>query len=157
MSARTYGTGAGELNEGTQISAMGTAIQKRLFLLWDVLALVVIFVAFRETWPANPFLLPSAMIISVVSSVLLAVGYFRLADEVIDAGDHLVIRKGDEEMRVPLHDVKKASASIWGVTLHLDPPVQAFSTISFAPARTLGRGAVLMSLHSRIAAAKRRT
>jgi hypothetical protein len=154
MDVRTYRRTGDDLEEAGRISARGMVLQKRLFPLWSVLALVLIVVALRQTWPANMVLLPAAIISSIVGSLLLGVAFFKQADDVIDAGDHLIVRRDDEEVRIPLRDVRKVSASFLGVTIHLAQPVQFGPTITFTPQRALGRGAVLMSLKSRLVAAR---
>ena len=137
------------------ISARGMALQKRLFPFAAVLALVTTVVMIRYTWPANTVLLAAAIVISLVGNILTGVRLFGQADEVIDAGDFLVVRKNDREVRIPLRDLIQVSATFWGVTLHLAQRVELGSTITFSPQRALGRGAVVMSLRSRMQAAKR--
>lgn len=156
MDARTYGRSGGKLNDGAVISMKGMALQKRLFPLAAVahLALIAVLVL-SDTWPANRALLSAVFIITIVGDILIGLRLMKQADQVIDAGDHLLITRRDQEVRVRLRDVTKVSASFWGVTLHV-PESEAFGpTITFSPQMGLGRGAVIMSLRSRIQAAKR--
>ena len=155
MDARTYTRPGGHVDDVATISTRGMVLQKRLFPLASVLALVVIFVVLRHTWPANTILLPAAIILSLAVSILNWVMLVRQADDVIDAGDHLIVRKSDQQVRIPLRDVTTVSASFWGVTLQVSPSMPLGSTIRFSPQRALGRGAVVMSLRTRSQAAKR--
>jgi hypothetical protein len=155
MDARVHRQSVGDLENAGMISARGMALQKRLFPLAAVLALAATVVAIRYTWPANTVLLAGAIVVSLVGDILTGVRLFGQADEVIDVGDYLLVRKNDREVRIPLRDLIKVSATFWGVTLHLAQPVEFGSTIAFSPQRALGRGAVVMSLRSRMQAAKR--
>ena len=153
MDARRYGDG--DPREVGLISMKGMAWQKRLFPVVSVVPLVVTVVLLWRTWPANPLLLLAGAVISLVGSILTGFRLFQQVDEVVDAGDHLIVKKDDQEVRIPLKNLTKVSATFWGVTLHLSESVPFGSTITFTPQPALGRGAVVMSLGSRVLAANR--
>ena len=154
MDARVYGRTSGEPKDAAVISMKGMALQKRLFPLGAVLLTLITIVVLRDTWPANRVLLPAVVFVTIVGDILIGLRLMRQADQVIDAGDHLLITRSDQEVRVALRDVKQVSPSPWGVTLHVPESEPFGSTITFSPPRALGRGAVVMSLRSRIQAAK---
>jgi hypothetical protein len=154
MDKRVYRLTAGDLEDAGLISARGMALQKRLFPVASVLWLVITVAVIRHTWPANTVLLAAAIIVGILGDILIGVRLFWQADKVIDGGNHLLVWNGDQEVRIPLRDVNKVRATFWGVTLHLAQPVEFGSTITFTPLRALGRGAVVMSLRSRMQAAK---
>jgi hypothetical protein len=130
-------------------------LQKRMFPLTSVLLLLMMIGAFRHTWPENMFLLPAVILVSLSASILNWVVLVRQADTVIDAGDGLIVTKGDQQVRIPLRDVTSVNPTLWGVTLQVSPSTSIGPTIRFSPQRALGRGAVIMSLRARIDAAKR--
>ena len=155
MNVRVHRQFNGALENGAVISAGGMALQKRLFPLVSVLALVGAGVVLSRTWPDNMILVATVILSMIVGDVLIGLRLLRQVDEVIDAADHLIVRKSDQEVRIPLSDVTKVSPTFWGVTLHVSESVPLGPTISFSPQAALGRGAVVMSLRSRIQAAKR--
>ena len=155
MNPERYGRSRQDLADGGTISARGMALQKRLFPLVSIIGLLVAAALVRQRWPENLALLAAVIIIDVAGSILIGMGLFKQADEVIDAGDHLIVTKNDQEIRIPLRDVTKVRATFWGVTLHLSQEGPFGSTITFTPQRTLGRGAVVMSLRTRTEAARR--
>jgi hypothetical protein len=155
MDGRVHGRTGGELKDAAVISMKGMVLQKRLFPVAAVVVALMTVVVLRDTWPANKVLLPAVIFVTIVGDILIGLRLMRQADQVIDAGDHLLITKNDQEVRVALRDVTTVSPGPWGVTLHVPPSEPFGSTITFSPQRALGRGAVVMSLRSRIQAAKR--
>jgi hypothetical protein len=155
MDARVYGRSGRQSNDGAVISMSGMVLQKRLFLLWAVLLAFMTVMLLRDTWPANKVLLPAVIIVTIAGDILIGLRLMKQADQVIDAGDHLLITRNDREVRVALRDVTKVSPSPWGVTLHVPLSEPFGPTITFSPQLGLGRGAVVMSLRNRIQAAKR--
>lgn len=156
MDARVYGRTGGEANDAAVISMKGMVLQKRLFPLWAVAHVVLVAVlVLSGTWRPSTPLLSAVIIVTIVGDILIGLRLMGQADQVIDAGDHLLITRNDQEVRVALRDVTKVSPSFWGVTLHVPESEPFGSTITFSPPRALGRGAVVMSLRSRIQAARR--
>jgi len=155
MNVRVHRQFNGALEHGAVISAGGMALQKRLFPLVSVLTLVGAGVVLSRTWPDNMILVATVLLFIIVGDVLIGLRLLRQVDEVIDAADHLIVRKSDQEVRIPLSDVNRVSPTFWGVTLHVSESVPFGPTISFSPQAALGRGAVVMSLRSRLQAVKR--
>lgn len=107
---------------GKRISSRNTFFQKRVLppLLFGVLALgvVVPFVLTRASRNAPPwpvFVVPAAVMVIIYAVLKKLV--FDLADEVVDEGDALRVRFGDEEERIPLSEIINLSYS--GIT---NPP-----------------------------------
>ena len=97
-----------------RISSRNTFFQKRVLpvLLLGVLAVGALapFVATRGSpnpppWPV--FLMP--VVVGVIIFVVLRRLVFDLADEVVDEGDALRVRFGDEEERIPLTEIINVS------------------------------------------------
>ena len=107
---------------GKRISSRNTFFQKRVLppLLFGVLALgvVVPLVLTRGSPNAPPwplFVVPAAVMVIIYGVLKKLV--FDLADEVVDEGDALRVRFGDEEERIPLAQIINLSYS--GIT---NPP-----------------------------------
>jgi hypothetical protein len=94
------------------------------------------------------------------------IGLFDLVDEVLDAGDALIVRNSGREERVPLADIIDVSYTqpTFGrpqlghphpVTLRLRRPSQFGDQLSFFPRVTFwGKGAVIEELNRRIHVAR---
>jgi hypothetical protein len=87
---------------------------------------------------------------------------FDLADEVLDAGDALIVRFGGEQQRIPLSEIINVSYSYMQnpnrVTLTLRTPCQFGKEVSFSPpARFLpfAKSPIVAELIERIDAARR--
>src|SRR5215813_1358269 len=99
-----------------RISSSATFLHKRIFpITWfgGVLAFMVFGGHEMLRSPgvqSLPFLLiPAAML--VVGYVIMRLLVFDLVDEVLDAGDALLIRNGSEQEQVPLADIVNVSYS----------------------------------------------
>lgn len=107
---------------GKRISSRNTFFQKRVLppLLFAVLAVgvAVPFVATRGRPSAPPwpvFVMP--VVVAAVIYLVLRRLVFDLADEVVDEGDALRVRFGEDEERIPLAEIINVSYS--GIT---NPP-----------------------------------
>ncbi len=114
----------------------------------------------KKVFPVMFFGIPAIIIAGVVGTgfyhrappvvfaplVLMVVGYvvmknlvWDLMDEVYDCGDHLLVRKGDEEERIPLSRIINVSASIAvnppRISLRLATPGRFGDEVSFSPIR----------------------
>jgi hypothetical protein len=107
---------------GKRISSRNTFFRKRVlpFLLFGVLALGVAAPLMltrgspnAPPWPV--FVMP--FVVGVIIYVVLRRLVFDLADEVVDEGDALRVRFGEEEERIPLAEIINVSYS--GIT---NPP-----------------------------------
>ena len=90
---------------------------------------------------------------------------FDLADEVLDGGDYLVVRKGRHQQRVELSEIVSVSDVRFGnpprVTLRLARPGKLGRDIAFIPSQQLrrllnpfGRSAIAADLMERVDAAR---
>ena len=103
-----------------RISSGGTVFHKRLFpLFWFGTLAFVVFLGLRKA-PAEGggwLLVAGAVFMAVLGAVIMKKLVWDLADEVHDLGDYLLIRKGNEEERVPLSNIMNVSA-----ITHINPP-----------------------------------
>jgi hypothetical protein len=152
-----------------RISSRTTFFYKRIF--------PIIWFGFLVVFMAAPFVAPliggstsgSPMAFFLVPAFMIIFGYFimkklvfDLVDEVLDAGDALVIRNGHLEERVALSDIINVSYSPYvnppRVTLSLRNPslfgdrVSFCAPVSFVPLRT---SPIIDELIKRIDAARR--
>jgi hypothetical protein len=108
-----------------------------VFLLAAVLGPVM-------AWLTHPDHVPPGIVIAPL--LMLAIGYFvmrnlvwDLADQVLDGGDYLVVKKGRIEERVPLSNIMNVSATTLvnppRIELRLAEPNRLGERIVFSPAR----------------------
>lgn len=127
-----------------KISSGTTVIYKRLFpLLWFGMLGFFVLMALRDG------VLQKGQWTFVVVPVFMAgIGlammkqlFWDLVDEVHDGGDYLLIRKGDEQERVPLKNIMNVSATTYmnppRVTLRLVNPGKFGSEVTFTPVRKM--------------------
>lgn len=123
------------------ISSRWTFFYKRVFpLIWfGFLAffVVTVLLAPRGPEPFEPVFLLGPAVMAVFGYVLLRALVFDLADEVVDAGDALVVRKGGEEARIPLADIVNVDSSSFvnppRITLTLRTPCRFGCKVAFSP------------------------
>jgi len=147
------------------LSSRATFLNKRVVpAIWFGLSLAPMAVLF--VWPEKHF---SPVPFLFMPLVAIAIGYFALkkrlfdlADEVWDAGDALLIRKGGNEQRIPISEIMNVSyaelRSPPRVTLSLRTPSVFGEHISFcAPIRIvpLSRSPIIVELIERVRAARR--
>jgi hypothetical protein len=127
-----------------KISSNATVFYKRVFpVLWfgflAIFLLMSVF-AIRAGGEAHfPFLIvPVAM--AGFGYLILRRFVFDLLDEVWDAGDHLVLKKGGLEDRVPLTNIMNVSSTVAinppRVTLTLRQPCRFGREVTFSPPST---------------------
>jgi hypothetical protein len=149
-----------------RISSKATFYYKRVFpFVWFGFVLAFMAMSLFSGSPANP----SPVLPFVIVPVLMGVaGYFLmkrlvfdLVDEVLDAGDALVVRNGGKEDRIRLSDIKNVNYSNFSspprVTLLLRAPSEFGSQIAFcAPFRLVpfSTSPVIDDLIERIDAAR---
>lgn len=120
------------------ISSRQTFFIKKVFpVIW--LGFVVVFFIGSIASGA----LKQAPMFLVMPVVMFVFGFFLfrhfvwdLADEVKDAGDHLIVRKGDVEDRIALRDIMNISVSITNpprLTMRLRKPGKFGSEVVFTP------------------------
>lgn len=123
------------------ISSRWTFFYKRIFpLIWFgfLAVFLVIAVLSPRAWqPFDPVFLLGPAAMAVFGYFLLRALVFDLADEVVDAGDALIVRKAGEEVRIPLADVVNVDSSSFvnppRITLTLRTPCRFGRRIAFSP------------------------
>lgn len=133
-----------------------------LFLGLAVAVVSVMLVAARETplpWVA---IVSLPVFVLALGAVLMKTLVLDLADEVQDAGDHLVVRKGDITERVPLKEIVNIGWTVLinppRVTLTLRKAGRLGKEIVFSPRQPiiqLGRNPLVVQLIERVDAARR--
>ena len=149
------------------ISSRITFFYKRVFpFIWfGVLLLLIAFGLFtmsRGDLASNvPFLIVPVLM-AVFGYRIMKKLVFNLADEVLDAGDALVVRSGGQEERIALSDIKNVNYSPYmsppQVTLSVRRPTVFGDTIMFcAPVSMLPlrSSPIIAELVDRIDAARR--
>ncbi len=123
----------------TRISSRMTYFYKRIFpLLW--LGFIAVFAGLSVAGGTARLELPFI----VIPCVIVAVGFvvFRrmvwtLADEVLDAGDALVVRKGGYDERIPLSGIMNVNTTLYTnpprITLRLVRPGRFGTEVAFMP------------------------
>jgi hypothetical protein len=120
----------------------GTLFYKRaLPMLWMAFMLVVTVSIARDIVRGRSTVSFSDLLpfwaIGVLGYVINWLFAFGLADEVLDAGDHLVIRIGATSARVALTDIESVSEFPFSrprrITLRLGPPGPLGRVIAFLP------------------------
>lgn len=149
-----------------RISSRMTGFLKRglpVLLLGLVAAVVGILALGKHATPVPWVVLVSLpVILFTIVAVLLKTLVFDLADEVHDAGDHLVVRKGDITERIPLAQIINLSETVMinppRVTLTLRKPGRLGKEIVFSPVAPMlrfGRNPLVAGLIERVDAARR--
>ena len=149
-----------------RISSRMTGVLKRglpVLLLGLVAAVVGALALGSHATPVPWVVLVSLpVIVFAIVAVLLKMLVFDLVDEVHDAGDHLVVRKGDITERIPLAQIVNLSETVLvnppRVTLTLRKPGRLGKEIVFSPMAPLlrfGRNPLVAELIERVDAARR--
>jgi hypothetical protein len=148
-----------------RISSRNTFFTKRVFpVIW--FGFLAFFVATTllsrpaRGLPVIVFVMPAFM--AVFGYFLMKKLVFDLADEVLDAGDALVVRFGSEQERIPLSEIINVSYTYMvnpnRVTLTLRTPGQFGKEVSFSPpARFVpfAKSPIIYDLIERVDAARR--
>ncbi|HET8648615.1 MAG TPA: hypothetical protein VFL95_01125 [Gemmatimonadales bacterium] len=120
----------------TKISSNLTLVQKRIFpgCWFGFLTLFVVAGLLRGAERENIGFLIVPVVMAAFGYQLMKTMVWNLADEVYDCGDSLLIRKGGEQVVVPLSNIMNVSAdNVSRVTLKLVQPVSLGDEIAFAP------------------------
>jgi hypothetical protein len=119
------------------ISASGTFFYKRIFpTFWFGFLAIFLLTGLGSGIAAkSPMFLVIPLVMAVFGFVIMKKLLFDLADEVFDAGDHLVIHKSGRELHVRIADIINVSTSLMQnpprVTLRLASPTELGSEIPF--------------------------
>ena len=150
-----------------KISSGQTFFLKKVFpVFWFGFLLLFLSISVFAKMPREaqvPFvLIPCAM--SVFGFLLFRKLIWDLADEVFDAGDHLVVRKGGEEDVVKLDNIMNVNATVAvnppRITLRLVKPCRFGDEVVFSPLRPFtlnpfAKNAIAEDLIVRVDAARR--
>jgi hypothetical protein len=128
-------------------SSKTTFFYKRIFpIIWFGIVAVLFFVGLLKVLGSDaisnvPFLIVPALM-AIIGYQFMKRMAFNLVDEVLDAGDALLVRNGGREERIALADIKNVNYFAYGsppqVTLSLRRPSVFGDTIVFcAPARLM--------------------
>jgi hypothetical protein len=148
-----------------QISSRSTFLYKRIFpVVWFGflgIFVVVSLVGGSHGNSAPAMFLIGPLIMVVFGFVLMKKLVWDLADEVVDAGDRLIVRFGNEQEQIPLANIMNLDyqymTSPPRVTMTLRTPCRFGDKIAFcAPLRfvPLARSAVIDGLIQRVDAAR---
>jgi hypothetical protein len=130
--------------EMRRISSRMTFFYKRVFpAIWfglPLLFIAVLLIAGKSQDPIAFILMP--MVMMVAGYYFMKKLLFDLVDEVLDAGDALIVRNGDREERIALSDITNVGYAQFmnppRVTLSLRKPGLFGNRVSFcAPVRLL--------------------
>ncbi|HYC54400.1 MAG TPA: hypothetical protein VEL28_05635 [Candidatus Binatia bacterium] len=122
-----------------KISSRSTVVNKKIVpALWFIfLAVFVITGIVRGKATENPAFLLIPTLMAVAGFVTTRKLVWDLADEVFDYGDHLLVRKGNEQERIALSNVINVSISSLinppRITLRLATPGRFGNEVAFSP------------------------
>ena len=123
----------------TKISSSFTFVNKWLFpIVWfGFLAFFIGEAVLDGTVSTEPLFIFGPLFMAVIGFLVMRLLVWDLADAVYDCGDHLLVRKGGEEVRIDLKNVMNVSSTTMvnppRVTLRLVKPSSLGSAISFSP------------------------
>jgi hypothetical protein len=150
-----------------QISSRLTWFVKKVFpAFWFGFLLVFLSISVFANVPRDarvPFVIVPC-VMAVFGFLLFRKLIWDLADEVFDAGDHLVVRKGGEQDVIRLDNIMNVSATVAvnppRITLRLVKPGRFGDEVVFSPPRPFSlnpfaRNAVAEDLIVRVDAARR--
>ena len=127
-----------------QLSSRRAWFYKRLFpVLWfGVLGVVGIGMLVSGVAVRQPQILIGPCMMAVIGFVVMKQLIWDLVDEVLDAGDYLIVRNGGQEEHVALSNIMNVSATTMmnppRITLRLVTPGKFGSEISFSPVVPFG-------------------
>lgn len=149
-----------------QISSRNTFIFKRIFpLLWfGFLALFIGLILFTKDSEGGPplFVLAVPVLMGLFGWFMMKKMVWDLADKVLDAGDSLVIRFGNEQEQIPLSNIINVSYSYMmsppRVTLTLRMAGRFGDEVSFSPPQSFipfAKSPIIVELIHRVNVARR--
>lgn len=149
-----------------RISSRMTFFNKTIFpLLWfGSLAFLVVLILFTKNGRGGPplFALVLPAFMAVIGIFIMKKMVWDLADEVMDAGDFLLVRFGTEQEQIPLSNIVNVSYSYMmnpaRVTLTLRTPSRFGNEVSFSPPQRFipfAKSPLIANLIERVDAARR--
>jgi hypothetical protein len=127
-----------------QLSSRRAWFYKRVFpVLWfGVLGVVGTAMLVGGAALRHPEILIGPCVMAVIGFVLMKQMLWDLVDEVLDAGDYLIVRNGGEEDHVALSNIMNVSATTMmnppRITLRLVTPGKFGPEITFSPVVSFG-------------------
>ena len=149
-----------------RISSRMTFFNKTIFpLFWfGFLAFIVVLILFTKNDRGGPplFALVGPAFMAVIGIFIMKKMVWDLADEVMDAGDFLLVRFGTEQEQIPLSNIVNISYSYMmnpaRVTLTLRTPSRFGNEVSFSPPQRFipfAKSPLIANLIERVDAARR--
>jgi hypothetical protein len=112
------------------------------FVFYGMLAVFLGLMWMGGVFRSNPMFLVVPVIMSVVGYFFMKIAYGELVDEVFDCGEHLLVRKGSVEVRIPLQNIINVNFEInqkpARLRLKLSKPCPLGNEIVFALPPQLG-------------------
>src|SRR5690242_6127399 len=124
------------------LSSRATFVHKRLLpIFWFGFIVVFVVMGFvHDAAHQAPGLFIGPVVMAVFGFLFFRRLVWNLADEVLDGGDYLIVRKGGIEQRVPLANIMNVSGSTYvnppRVTLRLVEPGPLGDEVAFMPRRS---------------------
>lgn len=124
----------------TVISSRSTFLVKRFYPWFCVAVAVLVLAAAIVSGNAGKGYAPMSapLIMSVAAYLVLRMLVWNLADEVVDMGDHLIVRRGRREAQVAMDDIAEVVEWVYvnprRITLKLRKPCAFGNQIAFSPA-----------------------
>lgn len=150
-----------------KISSGVTVLYKRVFpFFWFGIVAFIAVMAVRagHLQKGQWMFVVMPILLAMFGLVVMKQLFWDLVDEVQDGGDYLLIRKGDEQERVPLNNIMNVSATVYmnppRVTLRLVKPGKFGSEVTFTPVRKMSfslsrKNALIDDLIERVDRARR--
>jgi len=116
----------------------GASIKIGPYVFFGVLAVVFVLLVKSGAYELSPSLLVAFGVMGVIG-VVMSLSRGDCVDEVFDCGDHLLVKRGGEEERVPLWNIinvnfaKNPQNISAAITLRLATPGKFGSEITFRP------------------------
>jgi hypothetical protein len=125
-----------------RISSSRTYFTKRIFpAIWlGIVGLGLVIGVATGAWRKEPVVVIQPVVMAAFGYILFRKLVWDLADEVRDAGTHLLVRKGDVEERIALANVMNVDTSRFvnprRITLRLRVPGKLGEEVAFIPKAT---------------------
>lgn len=148
------------------LSSRFTVFYKRVFpVVWLFLVLGTAWMAVPDRmWERDPLFFVGPVLMLVIGIFIFRAILRNLADEVRDAGNAIVVRKGAVEVRIPITDIVNIEASQFSnprrLSLRLRTPGKLGDEITFIPPASIrqfspfARNPIAESLIKRVDAAR---
>jgi hypothetical protein len=122
-----------------RISTRAIFISKWVFpIVWfGILAVIFVAALLGDKTKSDPMVIAMPLIMAAFGFFIIKHFVWNLADEVLDYGDYLLVRKGGEEDRIPLSNIMNVSSTVATnpkrITLRLLKPGKFGPNVHFSP------------------------